>query len=110
MSVSPSIPRTMKAAVIDQFGGPEVIHTQSLPVPAPNRGQVLIRLDAAGIGVWDPYVRDGGLQIGTPEFPMIIGNDGAGTVVALGPDTTRFRVGDHVYAYSMDGGFYAEYV
>ncbi|MEA2697635.1 MAG: NADPH:quinone reductase [Myxococcales bacterium] len=106
----PTIPVTMKAAAIDRFGGPEVIHTESLPVPRPTKNQVLIRLDVAGIGVWDPYVREGQFTEGKKTFPQVIGNDGAGTVVAVGDAVTRFDIGDRVYAYSMDGGFYAEYV
>jgi NADPH:quinone reductase-like Zn-dependent oxidoreductase len=108
--MNPSIPETMKAAAIDRFGGPEVIHTRSLPVPRPGAFQVLIRLDTAGIGVWDPYVREGEIPTAARRFPRVIGNDGAGTVVAAGDRVTRFRVGERVYAYSMDGGFYAEYV
>ena len=108
--MNPSIPETMKAAAIDRFGGPEVIHTRSLPVPRPRAYEVLIQLDTAGIGVWDPYVREGELPMGEKRFPRVIGNDGAGTVVAAGERVTRFRVGERVYAYSMDGGFYAEYV
>jgi NADPH2:quinone reductase len=105
-----SIPAEMKAAAFDRYGGPEVLHTQTLPVPRPGRKQVLIRLDAAGIGVWDPYVRSGEFEIGPKRFPKVIGNDGAGEVVAVGDGVRRFRVGDPVYAYSMEGGFYAEYV
>jgi NADPH2:quinone reductase len=108
--MNPSIPDTMKAAAIDRFGGPEVIQTRSLPVPKPDPNQVLIRLDTAGIGVWDPYVRQGEIPTGARRFPRVIGNDGAGTIVAAGDRVTRFRVGERVYAYSMDGGFYAEYV
>ncbi|HSZ83878.1 MAG TPA: NADP-dependent oxidoreductase [Polyangia bacterium] len=108
--VDASIPQTMRAAAIDHFGGPEVLHTQTLPVPKPKRNEVLIRLDAAGIGVWDPFVREGGLETGKHEFPFVIGSDGAGTVVAIGPGVTRVKVADRVYAYSMKGGFYAEYV
>jgi len=109
-TVKPSIPDTMKAAAIDRFGGPEVIHTRSLPVPKPRAHDVLIQLDTAGIGVWDPYVREGEIPTAARRFPRVIGNDGAGTVVAVGDRVTRFRVGERVYAYSMDGGFYAEYV
>jgi NADPH:quinone reductase-like Zn-dependent oxidoreductase len=108
--MTPSIPETMKAAAIDRFGGPEVIRTRSLPVPKPGPREVLIRLDTAGIGVWDPYVRAGELSSSPPTFPQVIGNDGAGVVVAVGEHVTRHRVGEPVYAYSMDGGFYAEYV
>jgi NADPH:quinone reductase len=106
-----SIPEKMKAAAIDRFGGPEVLRTETLPVPRLAPSQVLIRLDSAGIGVWDPYVRSGEVDLGGGrEFPKVIGNDGAGEVVAVGDDVERFRVGDRVYAYSMQGGFYAEYV
>jgi len=108
--IAPFIPQTMRAAAIDHFGGPEVLHTQTLPVPRPKRNEVLIRLDAAGIGVWDPFVREGGLEPGKRGFPFVIGNDGAGNVVAIGSEVTRVKVGDRVYAYSMKGGFYAEYV
>ena len=52
--MNPSIPDTMKAAAFDHFGGPEVIHMRSLPVPRPGPQEVLIQLDTAGIGVWDP--------------------------------------------------------
>jgi NADPH2:quinone reductase len=105
-----SIPEKMKAAAIDRFGGPEVLHTASLPVPRPGPRQVLIQVDVAGIGVWDPWVREGGLETKETGFPRVIGNDGAGVVVAVGEQVTRFAVGDRVYAFSMDGGFYAEYV
>jgi NADPH:quinone reductase-like Zn-dependent oxidoreductase len=105
-----TIPREMKAAAIDRYGGPEVLHAETLPVPKPKAKQVLIRLDSAGIGAWDPYVRSGEFEIGKRRFPKVIGNDGAGEVVAVGKQVKRFRVGDRVYGYSMDGGFYAEYV
>jgi len=104
-----SIPDTMAAAVIDHYGGPEVLHLDSLPVPQPGRNQVLVRIDVAGIGVWDPYVRTGEFELAPPHFPEVIGNDGAGTVVAVGAGVTRFHPGDQVYAFSEAGGFYAEY-
>src|SRR3954463_10358206 len=93
-TMKPSIPDKMKAAAIDRFGGPEVIHTESLPVPKPRANEVLIRLDAAGIGVWDPYVREGELSLGETQFPYVIGNDGAGVVAAVGSAVERFAVGD----------------
>ncbi len=106
-----SIPRQMKAAAIDQFGGPEVLHAETLPVPTPGPTQVLIRLESAGIGVWDPYVRTGELagELGKGGFPRVIGNDGAGEVVAVGDRVKRFKPGDQVYAFGLEGGFYAEY-
>jgi NADPH:quinone reductase-like Zn-dependent oxidoreductase len=105
-----TIPAQMKAAALDRYGGPEVLHAETLPVPRPGRTQVLVRLDSAGIGVWDPYVRSGEFKLGPERFPQVIGNDGAGEVVAAGDDVRRFGVGDRVYAYSLAGGFYAEYV
>jgi NADPH2:quinone reductase len=106
-----SIPQTMKAAAIERFGGPEVLKLKSLPVPRLKAKQVLIRLDSAGIAVWDPEVRAGELELGPKQkFPRVIGNDGAGTLVAVGSGVRRFKVGDRVYAVAYEGGFYAEYV
>lgn len=105
------IPKQMKAASIDRFGGPDVLHVQTLPVPRPGRGQLLVRLDTAGVGVWDPFVRQGGFDDDhTTRFPYVMGNDGAGEVVAVGDGVRRLRVGDRVYGFAMKGGFYAEYV
>ncbi len=105
-----SIPESMNAAVIDHYGGPEVLHVEALPVPEPKRNEVLIRVEAAGIGVWDPYVRAGQLKMSEHRFPEVLGNDGAGTVVAIGAGVSRFHRGDRVYAFTESGGFYAEYV
>jgi NADPH:quinone reductase len=108
--MQPSIPQQMRAAAIDRFGGPEVLHTETLPVPTLKPNQVLVRLDAAGIGVWDPFVRSGEVDLGVRGFPRVIGNDGAGEVVAVGDEVERYQVGDRIYAYSFEAGFYAEYV
>jgi NADPH:quinone reductase-like Zn-dependent oxidoreductase len=67
-------------------------------------------LDTAGVGVWDPLVREGELKLAQPTFPFVIGNDGAGTVVAIGKNVRRFQIGDRVYSYALEGGFYAEYI
>jgi NADPH:quinone reductase-like Zn-dependent oxidoreductase len=107
--MNPSIPKQMKAAVVDHFGGPEVLHTAKLPVPEPGEHEILLRVDTAGIGVWDPWVREGGFDEGSTEFPYVMGNDGAGVVVAVGPKVRRLHVGDRAYGYQMEGGFYAEY-
>src|SRR5262249_24165143 len=68
------------------------------------------RLVSAGVGVWDADVRSGDYEIGERRFPKVIGNDGAGEVVAVGSDARRFAPGEQVYAYSMEGGFSGEYV
>jgi NADPH:quinone reductase-like Zn-dependent oxidoreductase len=107
--MKPSIPSQMKAAVVDHFGGPEVVHTEMLPVPKPGEHEILLRVDTAGIGVWDPWVREGEFDDGSTRFPYVMGNDGAGVVVAVGPKVRRLHVGDRAYGYQMEGGFYAEY-
>ena len=103
-------PVMMKAAAIERFGGPGVFRVRTLSVPRPKANEVLIKLGTAGIGVWDPDAREGDLDLGNDGFPQIIGNDGAGMVAAVGSRVERFHPGDRVYAYTMKGGFYAEYV
>ena len=112
-AVPSAIPTTMRAAAIDRFGGPEVLSIHTLPVPELNAQEVLIALDTAGVGTWDAKVRNGDWAEGEEHFPLILGLDGAGTVVAVGTRVERLAVGDYVYAYSYGnpkGGFYAEYV
>ena len=108
--MDPYVPETMKAAAIDRYGGPEVLQLHELPVPRPGSKKVLIRLEAAGIGVWDADIRSGEFEFGKSGFPKVLGNDGSGTVMAVGTGVDRAKIGDRVYAYSWDGGFYAQYV
>ena len=49
----------MRAAALDRFGGVENIHVKQLPVPEPGPDEVLLRVESAGVGVWDPYEREG---------------------------------------------------
>jgi len=105
----------MRAAAIDEFGGPEAIAVHTLPVPEVGPDEVLIEVEAAGVGVWDPLEREGQLfeAMGIePHFPCVLGSDGAGTVTAVGEQVTSLKAGDRVYAYGFmnpKGGFYAEY-
>jgi NADPH:quinone reductase-like Zn-dependent oxidoreductase len=107
--------KTMRAAALDGFGGPEMITLHTLPVPEIGPDEVLIRVESAGVGVWDAYEREGGFagMTGTePKFPYVPGSDGAGTVAAVGERVRRFHEGDRVYALTLGnpkGGFYAEY-
>lgn len=106
---------TMRAAAIDRFGGPEVITPHEMPVPRIDPDEVLIRVESAGVGVWDPEERDGTFaQVfgARPRFPHVLGSDGAGTVEAVGERVQGLKEGDRVYAYGFmnpKGGFYAEY-
>jgi len=107
-----SVPTHMKAVVIDAPGGPEVMTLRTLPVPTVDADDVLIEVHAAGVAVWDLQIRKSMTWV-KPRFPYVLGSDGSGIVVAIGPSVTRFKVGDAVYGYCWDnlkGGFYAEYV
>lgn len=107
--------QTMRAAALDKFGGPEALRINNLPIPEIDADEVLIRVEAAGVGAWDPYEREGGFVeiVGIePKFPYVLGTDGAGTIEAVGEDVKRFKEGDRVYAAALanpKGGFYAQY-
>ena len=105
------IPKTMHAAAIDRFGGPQALSIHSMPVPAHQAREVLIRLDTAGVAGWDADMRDGWSPGGRRRFPLVLGTEGGGTVVAVGSRVRRFKIGDRVYASDFNkGGFYADYV
>ena len=107
---------TMKAIALDRFGGLETMKLQMLPVPEVDPVEVLIHVEWAGVGQWDPFEREGGFAklFGIePKFPYVLGSDGAGTVAAVGDRVKGLKPGDRVYAFSLvnpKGGFYAEYV
>jgi len=84
-----------------------------VPNPQPKKGEILVRLSAAGINPFDWKIGDGMLDGQVPHiFPLVLGLDGAGTVHAVGPDVTRFRVGDRVFGQfwqlPLGRGTYAE--
>jgi NADPH:quinone reductase-like Zn-dependent oxidoreductase len=83
----------MRAVTVTGFGAePEVTDR---PVPEPGRGEVLVRLTAAGLNPFDWKVVDGVIK--DVEFPLILGTDGAGTVERVGPEVTGFHPGDPVF-------------
>jgi NADPH2:quinone reductase len=95
------IPPTMLAAAIDRFGKAKELKLRDLPVPEVDPGEVLIAVHTAGVGSWDADIRGGWWPgPGKPKFPLVLGTDGSGTVVAVGSRVRRFNVGDKVYAYS----------
>jgi len=106
---------TMRAIALDRFGGPETLKVQTVPVPEAGADEILIHVESAGVGAWDPFEREGrfvevlGIK---PKFPYVLGTDGAGTVAAVGEKVKEFKEGDRVYAAELGnpkGGFYAEY-
>ncbi len=113
--MTPTAQKTMRAAALDRFGGPETIRLQTLPLPEVGPDDVLIRIETAGVAVWDTFEAQGGFAeaFGTkPKFPYVLGTDGAGTVAAVGKSVRGFKEGDRVYAVALanpKGGFYAEY-
>jgi NADPH:quinone reductase-like Zn-dependent oxidoreductase len=107
--------QTMRAVALDKFGGPEALKIQNLPIPQIEAQEVLIRVEAAGVGAWDPFEREGGFVEITgikPTFPYVLGTDGAGTIAAVGKNVKSFKEGDRVYGVALGnpkGGFYAQY-
>jgi NADPH:quinone reductase-like Zn-dependent oxidoreductase len=101
----------MRAVVIDRYGGPEVLRLTSVPRPVPKRNQVLVRTRFIGVNPKDVIVRKGKFRIATGnKFPLIVGHDIAGEVVAAGP-SADLGVGEPVYGMINDfaGRAYAEY-
>ena len=106
-------PQQMKAMAVDEFGGSDKLTLHTLPVPPVDAGSVLIRIEIAGVGIWDEMEREGDLVYNEVHFPRVLGGECAGTIVAIGDNVERFAVGDRVYAQSFmndKGGSYAEYV
>lgn len=107
--------KTMRAAAIDAFGGPEKLRVQELPLPIPGPEQVCIRMAAAAVNPADIGMVEGKYRWREPvRFPLVPGYEVAGSVDAVGESVTRFHVGDQVIATSQhsltQAGTYAEYV
>ena len=98
----------MKAIVVRDFGGPEVMQQEEVSDPFPGDAEVRIRVRAAGVNPLDAYVRSG-TSAQRPKLPYTPGGDVAGVVDLVGSRVTRVKKGDRVYAYSVTGG-YAELV
>ncbi|MFL9826583.1 quinone oxidoreductase family protein [Rhodoplanes sp. SY1] len=98
----------MVAAVrVHKVGGPEVLTYEEVDVPAPGPGQIRISQASCGINFIDTYFRTG-LYPSPVGLPFIAGNEGAGTVTAVGPDVTDIAVGDKVAYVVALGGYAAE--
>jgi NADPH:quinone reductase len=98
----------MKAILVREFGGPEVLKLEEMPIPKLAAGEVLVRLHAAGVNPYDTYMR-AGTYARKPPLPYTPGSDGAGVVEAVGEGVKKVRRGDRVYTAQTLSGAYAEY-
>ena len=110
----------MKAVVQHQFGGPEVLKYENVPIPELKSGEVIVRVQAIGLNPPDWYLRDGYKML-PPEwqpqvaFPVILGTDISGVIEAVAEDVNDFTIGDEIYSMVRfpsygDSRAYAEYV
>jgi NADPH:quinone reductase len=98
----------MKAIVVHEFGGPEVLKFEEIPTPKPAAGQVLVRVHGAGVNPYDTYMRAGTYAV-KPPLPYTPGSDGAGVIEAVGAGVTKVKPGERVYMAKTVSGAYAEY-
>jgi NADPH2:quinone reductase len=103
----------MRAILVREFGGPEVLEIADLPDPRPADGQVLVRVHAVGVNPYDTYMRTGNYAT-KPALPYIPGADGAGVVEAVGAGVQGIEIGARVFfggtAAHKAYGAYAEKV
>ena len=95
----------MKAIRVHRTGGPEVLSLEDVPIPEPGPGQLLVRVEAAGVNYTDIYHRTGLYKV---QFPFTPGREGAGVVERVGQGVTTARPGDRVVSESAVGT-YAQY-
>src|SRR4030081_490364 len=105
LGLADSSKATMKAIQVKQTGGPEVMELVDLPVPQPKSNEAVVKIKAAGVNFIDVYNREGRYKA---PLPLVLGQEAAGVVWAVGPDVHEVAVGDPV-AYSAVLGSYAEY-
>ncbi|HEX4338287.1 MAG TPA: alcohol dehydrogenase catalytic domain-containing protein [Polyangiaceae bacterium] len=100
----------MKASRVHRFGPPEVISFEDVERPEPRDEEIVVRVNAAGVGPWDSWVRSGKSALPQP-LPLTLGADLSGTIVALGAAVRGFQIGQAVYGVTNSHftGAYAEY-
>ncbi len=100
----------MMAWRVHEYGPPDVMRFESIPMPEPGSGEVLVKVEAAGVGPWDGRIRAGRSALPQP-LPLTLGSDLAGEVVAVGSGVSSPRVGEAVYGVTNPRfvGAYAEY-
>lgn len=97
----------MRAVLVNETGGPEVLVARDLPTPDPGPGELLVDVAAAGVNFIDVYYRMGAYPLPTP---FVAGSEGAGVVRKIGDGVTSFREGDHVAWAMVPNAGYAEQV
>ena len=112
ISVAQSAKPMMKAIVVHEYGGPEVLKLEDVPRPVPEENEILVKVIAAGVNPVDSAARSQKFaQFLNIKLPAIPGYDIAGVIEKTGATVTKLKAGDPVYAYIAlnKGGGYAEY-
>ncbi len=97
----------MRAVRVRQHGGPDVLRVEEVPAPVPGRGEVVVRIRAAGVNPVEAYLR-AGTHYRLESFPWTPGSDGAGEIESVGPGVEDVAPGDRVYTSGSLSGTYAE--
>ena len=92
----------MKAIRIRENGGPEVLRLETIEDPVPGPGELVVRVEAVGVNFIEIYQRKG---IYKAPLPLTPGEEGAGTVTAVGPGVADVRIGDRVVSYNLRGSY-----
>ena len=87
---------------VHEFGPPEIMKFERVPRPEPGPGEVLVKVEAAGVGPWDGWIRAGKSALPQP-LPLTLGSDLSGEIVAVGLGVSDLRVGDQVYGVRIRG-------
>jgi len=100
----------MRAWRVHEFGPPDAMKFESIPRPDAGPGEVLIQVEAVGVGPWDAWIRAGKSALPQP-LPLTLGSDLSGVIVAVGQGVSELRVGDSVYGVTNPSftGAYAEF-
>ena len=93
----------MKAFILKRYGRKEKLHLAEIAEPVLKKNDILVQIHAAGINVLDSKIRNGEFKLILPyKLPLTLGHDLAGVVIRVGPNVSKFKVGDEVYARPAD--------
>src|SRR5579872_1398079 len=106
----PDREKAMRDQLVRDFAAANAIVAAELPRPDAAEGQVLVRVNAAGVGPWDALIREGKSEVDTP-LPVILGSDLSGVVAGVGNGVTNFEIGEEIWGVTNERfiGAYAEY-